>query len=320
MIRPMTGLIVAGRGDGAAGRGPAGRAQPRVTPAARISSRAAAVVSGATPAHMVGQHPGRRSPRSARRAPWRARSSRWRSRRRRPRSTSRGAQPVRERLAAVVVRPSKPEYAAACSPLRKIASKGCGSRLGWNASPSVPTRQCTGHESTKSGSRAQWSPGSTWWSLVATTTVVRRRVGRPGGSSGGAARRCRAATRAPPADGQRAALAEVVLHVDDDQRARHGPRLSGSGGGGRATGAGSARSGPAGRAENAEQFGVGRLRRAICSAFSRGRRPDATQAWVQAVLHRPRRAAGTTASRRHAGPCRMTRSGGAVGRGWGGRR
>src|SRR3954469_595045 len=68
-----------------------------------------------------------------------------------------------------VVRPSNPEYAAACSPLRKIASNGCGSRLGWNASPSVPTRQCTGQDSAKSGSRAQWSPGSTWWSLVATT-------------------------------------------------------------------------------------------------------------------------------------------------------
>jgi len=36
------------------------------------------------------------------------------------------------------VRPSNAEYAAACSPLRKIASNGCGSRLGWNASPSVP--------------------------------------------------------------------------------------------------------------------------------------------------------------------------------------
>ena len=61
------------------------------------------------------------------------------------------AQPVGESGAAVV-RPSKPEYAAACSPLRKIASNGCGSRFGWNASPSVPTTQCGGHESTKSGS------------------------------------------------------------------------------------------------------------------------------------------------------------------------
>ncbi len=67
-------------------------------------------------------------------------------------------------------RPSKPEYAAACSPLRKIASNGWGSRLGWNASPSVPTLQCTGQVSTKSGSRAQCGPGSRWWSLVATTT------------------------------------------------------------------------------------------------------------------------------------------------------
>src|SRR4051794_37316807 len=66
--------------------------------------------------------------------------------------------------------PSNPEYAAWCSPLRKIASKGCGSRLGWKASPSVPTLQCTGQLSTKSGSFDQWSPGSMWWSLVATTT------------------------------------------------------------------------------------------------------------------------------------------------------
>src|SRR3954449_11021739 len=69
-----------------------------------------------------------------------------------------------------VVRPSNPEYAAWCSPLRKIASNGCGSRLGWKASPSVPTLQCTGQVSTKSGFFDQWPPGSMWWSLVATTT------------------------------------------------------------------------------------------------------------------------------------------------------
>ena len=96
--------------------------------------------------------------------------------------------------------PSKPEYAAWCSPLRKIASKGCGSRLGWNASPSVPTRQCTGQESTKSGSLAQWSPGSMWWSLVATTRSYAEASGSP------AVRWCSsrptsAATWAPPVTG-----------------------------------------------------------------------------------------------------------------------
>ena len=54
-----------------------------------------------------------------------------------------------------MVLPSKPEYAAAVSPLRKTASKGCGSRLGWKASPSVPALQCTGQESLKSGSADQ---------------------------------------------------------------------------------------------------------------------------------------------------------------------
>ena len=108
--------------------------------------------------------PGRR-PRPAR-SP--ARSSRWRSRTRRRRSP-RARAASRPAPTPSTVRPSKPEYAAACSPLRKIASNGCGSRLGWNASPSVPTRQCTGQESAKSGSRDQCAPGSTWWSLVATT-------------------------------------------------------------------------------------------------------------------------------------------------------
>ena len=59
-----------------------------------------------------------------------------------------------------VVRPSNPEYAASCSPLRKIASNGCGSRLGWNASPSVPTLQCTGQLSREVGlARTSGRPG-----------------------------------------------------------------------------------------------------------------------------------------------------------------
>ena len=69
--------------------------------------------------------------------------------------------------------------------------------------------------------RTSASPGSMWWSLVATTT-----------SYAGALGSCRVqwcsssamslATRAPPVTAQRAALAEVVLHVDDDQRLLHG--------------------------------------------------------------------------------------------------
>src|SRR5699024_4269115 len=65
--------------------------------------------------------------------------------------------------------PSKPEYAAEYSPLRKIASNSDSFTGGWKCSPAVPTTQCGGHESTKSGLSLKCEPGSMWWSLVATT-------------------------------------------------------------------------------------------------------------------------------------------------------
>src|SRR4051795_9606884 len=45
---------------------------------------------------------------------------------------------------------------------------GATSSSGWNDAPGVPTRQCGGHESTKSGASEKCAPGSTWWSRVAT--------------------------------------------------------------------------------------------------------------------------------------------------------
>jgi hypothetical protein len=54
------------------------------------------------------------------------------------------------RLPASAVKPSKPLYAAACWPLRKIAStcSKAGSAAGWKRAPSVPILQCTGQLST----------------------------------------------------------------------------------------------------------------------------------------------------------------------------
>src|SRR3954471_6074183 len=43
------------------------------------------------------------------------------------------------------------------------------SRFGCSSTPSVPTMQCAGQVSRKSGCSAKWAPGSTWWSRVATT-------------------------------------------------------------------------------------------------------------------------------------------------------
>ena len=161
--------------------------------------------------------PASRTPRAPRRARSPARSSRSRSRTRRRRSTSRSRSQSASATPSVA-RPSKPEYAAACSPLRKIASKGCGSRLGWKASPSVPTTQCTGQESTKSGcvatSAHRGRCGGPWW----------RRRGRSRRLPSRLDQWCRlgdvAATRRRR-DRQGAALAEVVLDVDDDQCALH---------------------------------------------------------------------------------------------------
>ena len=136
-----------------------------------------------------------------------------------------GAQPVHQRVRRPRSVPSNAEYAASWSPLRKIASNGCGSRFGWNASPSVPTSQWTGQESTKSGSLGPVVTGVDVVVLARHHDVVRRSLvvaarpvvqqlpdvaGHPG----------------PALDRQRAALAEVVLDVHDDQRAGHVPRLS----------------------------------------------------------------------------------------------
>ena len=66
-------------------------------------------------------------------------------------------------------RPSKPEYAAACSPLSKTASNRDRSSAGCSCSPPDPTTQCGGQLSTKSGVAEKCAPGSMWWSRVATT-------------------------------------------------------------------------------------------------------------------------------------------------------
>src|SRR5215207_7095715 len=65
--------------------------------------------------------------------------------------------------------PSKPEYAAACSPLSKTASIRDRSSAGCSSSPPLPTTQCGGQLVTKSGSAEKCEPGSMWWSRVATT-------------------------------------------------------------------------------------------------------------------------------------------------------
>src|SRR4051812_32216704 len=58
--------------------------------------------------------------------------------------------------------PSKPEYAAACSPLWNTASTVSVTRDGWKSAPPVPTTQCAGHESRKSGWSLKCDPGSMW--------------------------------------------------------------------------------------------------------------------------------------------------------------
>src|SRR2546430_1661397 len=65
--------------------------------------------------------------------------------------------------------PWKPEYAASCSPLVTTAWIRSVTSSGWKSVPGVPTTQCGGQLSTKSGAVLRCAPGSMWKSWVAPT-------------------------------------------------------------------------------------------------------------------------------------------------------
>ena len=134
-----------------AGRGgldcPRSAAPTSVTPAsAELRSGPRSVVASGPRRRSGPAAPWWRSPPGRRPAPSPVRSGRWRCPPRPPRSRRARAarRPGRCRRRA----PSKPEYAAACSPLWNTASTRPVSSAGWKSAPAVPTTQCGGHEST----------------------------------------------------------------------------------------------------------------------------------------------------------------------------
>ena len=173
--------------------------QATATPASRIAASAASVVSGATPAH-----------RSSSTRVSKPRCSVERggpdavvggdAARRRPGSTSR-ARSQSARVSPSPLRPSKPEYAAWCSPLRKTASNGCGLEVGvellaLGADHAVhrPGVDVVGLGRTSARPGRRGGP----WSRRRGRTSARSAPGRPHGWSSVADV---AATWAPPATG-----------------------------------------------------------------------------------------------------------------------
>ena len=167
----------------------------------------------------VQQHPGARTRCRRRRARWPARSGRWRCRRRRrrprPRSRSQSASgtPSRGALEAGV---GRGVLALVEDRLQRLAVQGRVQLDAVGADDAVRRARCR----RSPGARRSDAPGSTWWSRVATTCVV-----PPAGRD---VRGDRRGDGGAPGDGQAAALAEVVLHVDDDQCAGHVGLRSGS--------------------------------------------------------------------------------------------
>ncbi len=167
----------------------------------------------------VEQHGGVEALPRRRRARSPVRNGRWRCPRRRPRSrrvrAASGQRGRRSRAWALEAGVRGGVLRPCGTPPRRGR---CPGRGGTRRRPC--RRRSAGARSRRSRARSpKCAPGSMWKSLVATTWS--QRSGDAASSGGDAARHAGAA-----GDGERPALAEVVLHVDDDQCTAHGRETS----------------------------------------------------------------------------------------------